>query len=434
MNVTRDRPLDIAFFVGEFPKISETFILNQVVGMIDRGHRVTVYAEPPSTYTAVHPLIEQYRSRYALRYRPRIPESRLLRLIGAARLIIRHGWRNPRLVGRSLLFLRYGRCSASFKLLYSAMPFLQESARHDVVSCHFGDYGMLAVALRKAGALEGKIITTFHGYDLSSYLAKAGAGVYRDLFERGDFFLLVSDFGREKLISLGCRPDKIAVHRMGIDVSRFSCTDRTRPSNSAQVVSISRLVEKKGLSYGIRAVAEVAKSHPGIRYRIVGDGPLRGDLSGLIDSFGLRGIVELCGWKSAEEVHRILAEADVYLAPSVTASDGDQEGIPVSLMEAMATGVPVVSTWHSGIPELVYDGVSGLLAQEGDAGALAEHLTALLDHSELRERISRAGREAICQSHDIDDLNDKLESLFYEVASAGDILYRESGPKQRTSG
>ncbi|MEJ7607356.1 MAG: glycosyltransferase [Bryobacteraceae bacterium] len=400
------------------------------MGMIDRGHRVTVYGEPPFTSTAVHALLDQCRGRYTLRYRPRIPESRLLRLIGAAWLIIRHGWRNPGLVGRSLLFLRYGRCSASFKLLYSAMPFLRRLAGHDVISCHFGDFGMLANALRTIGALEGPIITTFHGYDLSSYLAKAGAGVYRNLFKQGDFFLLVSEIGREKLISLGCRADKIAVHRMGIDLSRFSYKDRIRHSNSARVVTISRLVEKKGLSDGICAVAEVAKSRPGIRYKIVGDGPMRGDLLDLIGSLGLRGIVELCSWKSAEEVHRILAEADVYLAPSVTASDGDQEGIPVSLMEAMATGVRVVSTWHSGIPELVHDGVSGLLTHEGDVVALTEHLTALLDHPELRERISRAGRAAICQSHDIDDLNHKLESLFYEVASDGDILSR-NGDRNR---
>ncbi len=422
MNAAGYRPLDIAFFVGEFPKISETFILNQVVGMIDRGHRVTVYGEPTSTYPAGRPIVDQYRGRYALRYRPPIPESRFLRLLGAAHLIIRQGWRHPRVVGRSLFFLRYGRCSASFKLLYSAMPFLGESARHDVISCHFGDYGMLAVALRKIGALKGRIITTFHGYDLSSYLAKAGAGVYRDLFDNGDFFLLVSEFAREKLALLGCRQDKLAVHHMGIDLSRFSYKPRIGNSNSADVVSISRLVEKKGISYGIRAVAEVSKSHPNIRYKIVGDGPLRGDLSDLIDSLGIRGTVELCGWKTPEEVQRILADADVYLAPSVTAADGDQEGIPVSLMEAMAMGVPVVSTRHSGIPELVQDGVSGLLAGEGDVSALAEHLTALLDDSGLRDRISRAGRATISRRHNIDDLNDKLENLFYEMTGPNAIL------------
>ena len=117
------RPLNLAFFVGEFPKISETFILNQVQGMIERGHQVTVYGEPPSTTALLDPIIRQYQSRWRARFRPAIPVSRTLRSFGAAGLLLRHGWRDPALVACSLHFLRHGRCSASLKLLYSAMPF-----------------------------------------------------------------------------------------------------------------------------------------------------------------------------------------------------------------------------------------------------------------------------------------------------------------------
>ncbi len=126
----------------------------------------------------------------------------------------------------------------------------------------------------------------------------------------------------------------------------------------------------------------------------------------------MRAKVKLVGWKTGEEISRILDAADILVAPSVTATNGDQEGIPVTIMEAMSTGLPVVSTWHSGIPELVRDGVSGLLAPERDIAALASHLLALIERPELRRTMGRAGCDIVHASYNIDALNDRLETIF----------------------
>ncbi|MDQ3314219.1 MAG: glycosyltransferase, partial [Verrucomicrobiota bacterium] len=162
---------------------------------------------------------------------------------------------------------------------------------------------------------------------------------------------------------------------------------------------------------------QLAKTHPRIHYEIVGDGPLRGELSALIDSLGVRDKIVLTGWRTGEDISRILDDADILVAPSVTATNGDQEGIPVTIMEAMSTGLPVVSTWHSGIPELVRDRVSGLLAPERDVAALTSHLLALIERPELRREMGAAGSAIVQANYNIDALNDRLETIFRTFAA-----------------
>ena len=200
---------------------------------------------------------------------------------------------------------------------------------------------------------------------------------------------------------------------MGIDCKKFTFTLRKPPINDAvKVVTIARLVEKKGVEYAIRAVAKVAKNKPNIKYTIVGDGLLREDLQSLIEQLNVADIVKLIGWKQQEQVVEILSNSDILLAPSVTAHNDDQEGIPVVLMETMAMGLPIISTQHSGIPELVQDGVSGYLVPERDVDALAEKLNYLIEHPELWSSMGLAGREFVEDNYNIDKLNDKLIKIF----------------------
>src|SRR5207253_10169038 len=132
----------------------------------------------------------------------------------------------------------------------------------------------------------------------------------------------------------------------------------------------ARLVPKKGIEYAIRAVAKVvpqlAADGRRVQYQIVGDGQLRDSLVQLTEQLGLDQSVTFLGWKTHAEVAALIAEADALLAPSITADDGDKEGNPVSIMEALAVGRPVFSTFHSAIPEIVRDGVNGFLVAERD--------------------------------------------------------------------
>jgi len=405
----------IAFIVTEFPALSETFILNQISGLIDRGHHVDIYAKKLRKDSKIHPIINHYQLLKRTYYIPSIPYNSFWQVLKGAKLFLTHFWISPLLLLRLLNFSSYGSQALSFYLVYKAIPFLGKPP-YDIVHCHFGPNGLYAMHLQKMGILQGKLVTTFHGYDISLELCKYGDCIYNELFEAGDLFLPISYCWQKRLIELGCDPQKIKVLRMGIDCRIFQFTPRGMNSiRAVEILTVGRLVEKKGIEYGIRAVAALIKSGYSLKYKIIGDGPLRNQLQKLVEDLRVSNHVLFLGWQQQQEVADALAAADILLAPSLTSQEGDQEGIPVVLMEAMAMGLPVVSTLHSGIPELVQDGISGFLVPERDVDALASKLSYLLDHSELWSQMGKAGREFVEKYYNIRDLQGQLEAVYHSL-------------------
>ncbi len=409
--------MKIAFLLYHWPVLSETFIMNQITGLLDRGHEVGIYAKSPGAEPVVHTDIERYRMLERTSYYgasvERLPANRLVRVATAVGQIITQIHKKPVPLLRSLNAFEFGREASSLGIFYKTLPFVKNGAdRYDIVHCHFGPNGNLAALLKKVGAIRGKIVTAFHGE--AGYTGqKRHARGYDLLFEVGDLMLPMSEREKQNLIELGCSPQKIVVHRMGVDLSKFVFTPRQpRSDGEARLLTVARLVEKKGIEYAIRAVASVLEEYPRIEYNIAGDGPLRGDLENLIAELDVGDRIKLLGWKRQEEVVGLVKRADILLAPSVTSKDGDQEGIPVALMEALAQGLPVLSTYHSGIPELVQDGESGFLVPERDVDALAEKLKHLVKHQEIWARMGRAGREYVERYYNIDRLNDQLVQLY----------------------
>lgn len=405
----------IAIFVSEFPALSETFVMRQVVGLLERGHDVTVFADRPRGEPLTHPDFEHYGLRRRTRYLG-MPANRVLRVLAAAGHLLRHPGRAGRLL-RTLNVIRHGRDAAGLRLFFWAARLLPEPP-FDVLHCHFGPVGGMVGVLRDIGAVQGLLATTFHGADLTACLRERPA-MYRHLMRDGDLFLPISEYLRKRLLKLGCEPSRLAVLRMGVDLDRFVERPRSRvDTGPLKVLTIGRLVEKKGVADGLRAVAWARRRGVELRYTIVGDGPLRGQLEALAGELGIADAVRFRGWQMQDAIVEALYEHDVLLAPSVTAPDGDQEGIPVTLMEAMATGMPVVSTRHSGIPELVEDGRSGLLAAEGDHAALADALIRLSDSAELARSLGSAARLRVAAVHDADALDDQLDGHLRTLAAA----------------
>ena len=407
--------MKIAFVVGEpFPTLSETFIINQITGLMERGHQVDIYAGMPENYAQVHPDVEKYELLNHTYYEL-IPEDKFLRLGQAIQFLIDNYPDNfSRMLGALNIF-KYGRKAASLRLIYQINPHLNKDP-YDIVHCHFGYNALKAMLVRSFGLLQGKLVTTFHGVDLTKHLDQKSESLYDELFEQGDLFLPISENWQRKLIKLGCDEKKIIVHRMGIDCNSFSFLPHQADTDGKlRLVSISRLVEKKGIEYGIRAVAKLTEKNFNVEYKIIGDGLLREDLQQLIDQLNVGHCVKLLGWKEKSAVLEILENSDVLLAPSVTANNGDQEGIPVALMEAMAVGLPVISTFHSGIPELVQNGVSGFLVAERDVEGLAGKLIHLIEHPERRHQMGQAGRLYVLEHYDINRLNDRLVKIYEEL-------------------
>lgn len=399
---------------GVFPTLSKTFIINQITELIDRGHEVDIYAGEPDFQNIVHPDVEKYNLKTRIHYE-RVPQTNIVRLLKSPGVLLANFYKDPAVLLRALNVLKYGRKALSLYLLYQAMPYLGKQS-YDIVHCHFGYNGLKGQALRDIGVLKGKLIVTFHGVSISKDLQEKGEHIYNRLFEKGDLFLPISEHWKHKLIKLGCEPERIIVHRMGIDCNNFSFIPRQpSPDEITRLVSISRLVEKKGIEYGIRAVAKLAKTKPNIEYNIVGDGSLKLELQALIEELDVSTQVKLLGWKQKTEVINILNNSDILLAPSITARDGDREGIPVALMEAMAMGLPVISSLHSGIPELVRDGISGFLVAERNVDGIAAKLNYLIEHPEVWPDIGRAARETVEESYDINKLNNRLLEIYQEL-------------------
>ena len=389
--------------VGTFPALSETFILNQITGLIERGHSVSVFAERTSRDTEVHPDVDRFELRGLTRYEAlpeRFPE-RLVRLPSASRASL------PFL--RSLNVFRFGSAAASLRLAWS-VGMVDGASDFDVIQCHFGALGLKAVLLRELGALRGRIVTAFHGEDITNYPRRFPGNVYAPLFAHGDLFLPISARWNDSLAAMGCPMDRVRVHRMGVDSRHFSPAPAdVRRDGPLRVITVARLVEKKGIADAILAVSKLGID---CEYVIVGDGPLRAELESLARASGVGDRVEFTGSLSRTGVAELLRSSSVCLAPSVTAADGDIEGIPVSIMEAMAAGLPVVSTRHSAIDELVEDGVSGFLVAEHDVPALTRSLAVLAADPALRARMGQAGRATIGREFDAGVLAGRLEELY----------------------
>jgi colanic acid/amylovoran biosynthesis glycosyltransferase len=414
----------IAFIVGPFPVLSETFILNQITGLLVRGHEVHIYGCKPDDTSKVHPDVEKYQLIERTYYIPKIPKNYFLRFLKGLAFISTNFYKAPLVLLRALNIFKYGKRAASMRLLYSVIPLLK-SQPYDIIHCQFGMYGVDGMILRDVGAIKGKLITSFRGYDISWYVKACGENVYDKLFVKGDFFLANCEFFRKRAIQLGCDEKKIVVHGSGIDCSRFTYKPRYPHPDGIRIVTTGRLVEKKGIEYAIRAVAKVARLHQNIEYNIIGDGYLKEHLQQIISELNLADKVKLLGWKNQKEIIEILDKAHVFIAPSVTAEDGNQDAPVNTLKEAMAMGLPVIGTLHGGIPELVENGISGFLVPERDVDAIAEKVDYFIEHPEVWEQMGKAGRVYVEEHYDINRLNDELVEIYQQVVMSHDELCKQ---------
>lgn len=218
-----------------------------------------------------------------------------------------------------------------------------------------------------------------------------------DLFERGwlllekvsraKFAATISEYNRDYLVSMGCKRSAIHIVRCGVDSRRFSAATGGEISPPFRIGTIGRLVEKKGFDVLLQAAAQLRLKDVSFTLSIVGSGPLENDLHSLCLSLGLDDITEFQGAMANEEVPIWLQELDLFVLPCQQDENGDQDGIPVVLMEAMLSGIPVVSTNISGIPELIFDGMEGLLVKPRLPGVLAVRMQSLLLDNKLRQQL-----------------------------------------------
>jgi glycosyltransferase involved in cell wall biosynthesis len=396
--MTAAEPLTVAYVMSRFPKLTETFILAELEAMDRAGVRIELHPLLRQTGEPVQPAAERWveRAHYLPFLSPAILRSqwtflrdpaRRRRYLRAFADMIAGTWRSPNfLLGGLGIFP---------KVVHTSLAMVEEGVDH--VHCHFANHPALA------GWLVHRLVAipysfTAHGSDLHVDRTMLPAKVAEAAF------VVTISADNQAVIEATCRSSaegKVDVIHCGIDPAAFRPV--VRPADGPlRIIAVGTLHEVKGQVHLIEACRRLAERGVGFTCRFIGDGPDRATLEARVAELGLAHMITFAGRLTSDAVAAALGEADVLAAPSVPTRGGKREGIPVVLMEAMATGLPVVASRLSGIPELVTDGVDGLLVAPGDAGALADALARLAADPAMRARLGAAGRERVVRDFDVD--------------------------------
>lgn len=283
----------------------------------------------------------------------------------------------------------------------------------DVVLAQYGPTGVRALpACREAGV---PLVVHFHGYDATRVTTLERFGDdYRAMFQYADAIIAVSKAMREQLTCLGCPPEKLYLNPYGTDTSRFQGADPNIAS--PRFIAVGRLVEKKAPHLTILAFARVQREIHDASLTIIGDGPLMGVCQDLCQALHLNDSVHLRGAQPHAVVQREMASARAFVQHSVRAADGDCEGTPVAIIEASATGLPVIATRHAGIPDVIQEGETGLLCDERDVDAMTAAWLRLARDPHLAGSLGRAGRARISQYYELQDSINRLGKILAGVA------------------
>ena len=412
----------IAYLVKSFPRLSETFILNEILGIEKLGAQLHIFSLKRPEVEPVHEAVDHVKASvtYALSLGPRSrPIDALQVVVAHSRLMLRA----PRRYWRTALeyFGRPGRPRVKefIQAGYLAVQMERQGCTH--VHAHFANAPTTVAELIQSFAGLPYSFTA-HAKDI--YLSPS-AELDRKM-QGAKFVLTCTAYNRDHLagIHTGDTPIHLAYH--GVDLTLFSPSGGPDAgAGSAQILAVGRLCQKKGFEDLIRACGLLRERSLSFHCTIVGDGPQLGQLQKLIFRLGLKEIVTLAGKMSHKQVLQYYKEAAVFALPCLITDDGDRDGIPNVLIEAMAMEIPVVSTAISGIGELIRHGENGLLIPQRDPVALADALRKAIVYPHLRTKLARAGRRTVVERFSRELAADRVWGLLCEPA--GNAESREIG-------
>lgn len=295
---------------------------------------------------------------------------------------------------------------------YQPLANILKKRKVNLLHVYFGHTGVHLLAFLKMW--EGPAIVSFHGMDVQTrenqpdYINRL-----REMLQLLPIFMVRSNSLKERLVALGCEPKKIHLNHTSIPTQAFPYIKRDMPThNTWHIVQACRLIEKKGLEHSLKAVAKLAEIYPNIKFVIAGEGKLLDHLVKLAFALGIKNIVTFTGFLNQQQLLDLYTNSHIFLHPSHVTEDQNQEGIPNSMLEAMSTGLPVVATYHGGIPEVVEDSVSGFLSPEGDVEKLYENLHRIISEPELMLKMGKNASDYISANFSKESSINKLEAIY----------------------
>ena len=327
---------------------------------------------------------------------------------------------------RVSIFRKMGWALAARRFRGVSWRYFEEVVKREAASllhAHFGQAGAEMIELKRRVGLP--MVTAFYGADVSQLPAQAyWRARYTRLFEEGELVLAEGSAMRAALVALGCPPAKVVVQHLGVDLATLAFHARSPdPDGTVRVLIAGTFREKKGIPDALRAVRRVQRRHPKLRVTLIGDSAGRpGDdeeKQEILKELAVLGdVVTWLGYVPYPEFRKHLMSHHVFLSPSVTARDGDTEGgAPIAIVEAQATGMPVISTRHADIPEIVVPGESALLCAEHDVDALTENLERVIANPDQWPAMGERGRRHVEESYDVRAQVARLETLYAQIGA-----------------
>ena len=387
------RRLKLLFLNRSFPTYSQTFVLDHIAYSVAAGHDTTV-AALKLIRDVEHPVIDQLQLYETMLYARPVDALNLRRVASglAAHRERFAGAFRPRTIGR----VKATELSIA----------LQIDDQPDVIMANFGPTGVSAARLKESFFPKAKVVVIFHGFDVSGYVATNGWDTYRKMAPSIDLAICVTERWSE-LIKRETKMANVVVHHLGVRCHDMPHWQRPHGQDFS-IVFVGRMTEKKGFRHLIAAAALLRTRSVSLRVHAIGDGPDLATYKAEIAKQGLADAFTFYGAREHGFVLDLMSKVDCLVAPSMTAEGGDQEGIPVVLMEAMAIGTPVISTRHSGIPELIEAEKSGLLVDEKDDTGLADCIERLARDPAASDELSTNARARVREAFNAETQNRKL--------------------------
>jgi colanic acid/amylovoran biosynthesis glycosyltransferase len=410
---------DIAFIVKYFPTVSETFIVNQINGLLEAGYKIDLFAYNKVEATIIHESLKKYNLLNSVKYFIKPPKSKFGRLFVFLKwTIVNFSKLNWQLYFKSINIFKYGKEALTLKLFYESQWFLV-SKQYAIIHSHFGMNGNRIAYLKARGILPKKtgLITTFHGYDLVPLMVKDYSNTYAFLFKYTDVFTVNSPYLKGILEQINKFEKLIYLLPVGLDVTFFRRKLPKQNSTRFNLVFCGKLIPLKGPDIAVDVVKILKyKGYSQVFLKIIGNGEMRPELENLVHDYELKEAVCFYGAQSQEEVKQHFENADVFILPGryeLKTGRGETQGLVIQEAEAME--LPVIVSDVGGMKYGLVPNESGFVVAENDLNGYVKVIEKLILNPELKLKMGQNGRAFVIENYDNRVLVERLSKIYKRI-------------------
>lgn len=402
--------MKVAILAESFPNISETFILNHIKGLIDKNLSVTIFTYNYKKDIKHHNIFIEYDMGSLVKSMPYYPKNKFCRLFISFYFLILISFFKPTFI---VSLIRLILKTRSVLPIFKAYTYIDNS-KYDILHAHFGNHAKDFLDYKFIFD-NTPLVTTFHGYDLDNPRIRKNIFFYKDLILKSQFNICNSSYTNELLIKYGFNEKKISIIPVPLDIKKFSIeksTNHESNKNSFKIITIGRLIEVKGIIYGIKAIQKLIKEGFSIKYYIIGDGMLFSELDNYIKSNDLHNNVFLMGKLTQEKIIEFAKNVDLFILTGIVSKEGREEAQGLVIQEAQCMNLPVIVSNIGGVKEGIIDKVTGFLTPPKDVNEIAKKISFFYNNRDQVLKFGENGRNFVKKNYSIEDYTHKMLDIY----------------------